>query len=197
MITILVAHDRNRLIGRSGTNSLPWHIPEDLKLFKQRTLNHSVIMGMKTYLSLSKRPLPNRRNIVVSRSLFSNCLESIDNDGNKFESGCSAIKCGSLECAISVAKSFRKEKGEIFIIGGAEIYKYALENNLVDKIIVTLVYECYQGDIFFPNLGNEWACEVEQINDDFEILIYTKSISNSECVPSLTEVEKSPFGWPL
>lgn len=130
MISIIAAISENRTIGKN--NRLPWHIPEDLKRFKSLTLGHPIIMGRTTFESIRK-PLPGRTNIIVTR-----------NKEFKAE-GC--VICNSLNEAINVAK--RNNQGEIFIIGGGQIYEQAIE--FADKIYLTIVKGSYEGDAFFPD----------------------------------------------
>ena len=135
MISIIVAIARKNVIG--GDNALLWNIKEDLRRFREITSNHTVIMGRKTYESIG-RPLPNRRNVVITRSNV------------KFE-GCETFN--SFEKAI---KKYSKKGEEIFIIGGAEIYKQALP--LADKLYLTRVHNVeYKGDAYFPKYDKkEW-----------------------------------------
>ena len=127
-ITLIAALAANGVIG--DRNALLWHISEDLKHFKELTSGHPVIMGRKTYESLG-RPLPNRLNIVVSRS----CTQ-ID--------GCTVA--GSLEEALRAAAATDSE--ECFIIGGAQIYAQAMP--LADRLCLTIVERDYEGDTSFP-----------------------------------------------
>ena len=122
MVSIIVAVAQNGTIG--DKNSLLWHISEDMRFFKRTTSGHPVIMGRKTYDSLG-RPLPNRTNVVISRT-----AEHIE--------GCQIAR--SLEEAIAL---FPAEE-EIFIIGGAQIYALALE--VADRIYLTRVEHDYEGD---------------------------------------------------
>ena len=134
MISIIVAVAQNGVIG--DKNSLLWHISEDMRFFKRTTSGHPVIMGRKTYESLG-RPLPNRTNVVISRT-----LRSIE--------GCTVV--GSLEEAVAM---FPKEE-EVFIIGGAQIYAQALP--LADRIYLTVVGKEYEGDTSFPALDlSQWT----------------------------------------
>ena len=126
MVSIIVAVAQNGTIG--DKNSLLWHISEDMRFFKRTTSGHPVIMGRKTYDSLG-RPLPNRTNVVISRT-----AEHIE--------GCQIAR--SLEEAIAL---FPAEE-EIFIIGGAQIYALALE--VADHIYLTRVEHDYEGDTSFP-----------------------------------------------
>src|SRR6187401_2586841 len=104
-ISIIVAFDENRLIGKD--NALPWHLPADLKFFKSITMGHHMIMGRKTFESIGK-PLPGRTSVIITRQ-----------QNLEFE-GC--IVVNSLEEALEKCKS----EDEVFIIGGAEIFKYSL-----------------------------------------------------------------------
>ncbi len=112
-LSLIVATDRNHGIGIN--NTLPWRLPEDLAFFKRTTSGHPIIMGRKTFDSIG-RPLPNRRNIVVTRN------------AQWRHEGVQAA--GSLDEAVQLAGD-----GEVFVIGGAQIYVDALP--LADKLIVT------------------------------------------------------------
>ena len=141
MITIVVAYSAgNRVIGRDG--KLPWHIPEDLANFKEMTLNQVVIMGRKTWQSLPEKykPLPNRINIIVTKFPSENTKDVF------YEA--------SVEDGIDLAKRLYADK-EIFLIGGAQLYKYAIDHNLADRIIASEIHEEYEGDTFFPELPNQ------------------------------------------
>lgn len=133
-ISIIVAMAQNRTIGIN--NTLPWRCPEDLKHFKSLTMGHHMIMGRKTYDSIGK-PLPGRTTVVVTR-----------NPGLKIE-GC--IVAHSLEQAISACAG----DGEIFIVGGAELYTQALP--LADTIYLTEIQQEVMGDAHFPAFRRqEW-----------------------------------------
>lgn len=129
MISLIAAHDKNRGIGIH--NKIPWHIPEDLKHFKEITMNHPVIMGRKTYESIGK-PLPGRTNIVVTRD-------------QNYSADVKVVH--SIDEAISYAKTIDQE--EIFIIGGAEIFRQSIDK--ADKLYVTIVDGVYKADTFFPD----------------------------------------------
>lgn len=136
MIKILVAFDENRVIGKN--NELIWHLPADLKRFKALTTGHVIIMGRKTYDSIGK-PLPNRTTIVISRN------PDLQIEG--------VICTCSMEEAILKAKSLSRE--EIFIVGGAEIYKLSLA--VADQILVTQLHDIFEGDTFFPEIvADQW-----------------------------------------
>lgn len=135
-LNIIVAVAENGVIG--GSNTLLWHISEDLRRFKQLTTGHPVIMGRKTYLSIG-RPLPNRRNIVISRQ------------ADLQIEGCEVFS--SLEAAIAACREAGAEQA--FVIGGGEVYRQALP--LADRIHYTRVFRAYEGDTTFPELDPaEW-----------------------------------------
>jgi dihydrofolate reductase len=139
-VSLIVAVANNGVIGKD--NDLIWHLPKDMGFFKETTLGHHVIMGRKNFESIPERfrPLANRTNVIITR-----------NSDYKAE-GCVVVN--SVEQALEAAK----QNGDIqpFIIGGGQIYKLALENNLVDKIYLTKVHHTFDGDTFFPELNNEW-----------------------------------------
>ena len=126
MISVIVAVAENGTIG--DNNTLLWHITEDMKRFRQLTTGHPVVMGRKTYDSLG-RPLPNRRNVVISRQDLA--IE-----------GCEVVH--SLEEALAL---FQAEE-EVFIIGGAQIYAEAMP--VADRFYLTVVEHPYEGDTLFP-----------------------------------------------
>ena len=140
MIKIIVAMSENRVIGNN--NELIWKLSSDLKRFKDLTTNNPVVMGRKTYESIG-RPLPNRRNIIISRQ------------PDYLVDDCEIVS--SLEEALLLTNS------DCFIIGGGEIYKQSLE--VVDKIYLTLVHKEFEGDTKFPELNKEWI-EVSRENFD-------------------------------
>lgn len=140
MISIIAAIGKNRELG--ARNKLLWHISEDMERFKKLTTGQVVIMGRKTYESIPEkfRPLPNRVNIIVSRSA------SLDPSATP-QDDTKLLFCSSIEDAIAKAKQFNKE---IFIIGGAQIYGQSLK--YTDKLYLTLVDKEYpDADVFFPD----------------------------------------------
>lgn len=151
MISIIVAVAENNVIGKD--NTLIWHLPADMKYFKEKTSGHCIITGRKNYESIPEkfRPLPNRTNIVITRQ--------------KDYPAPGAIVVGSIEEAIQKAKETKDE--EIFIIGGAEIYKQSIE--LADRIYLTQIHNKFDGDAFFPELDHsKWSetSKTEGIIDD-------------------------------
>lgn len=132
MISLIVATSKNHAIGKD--NLMPWHISEDLKYFKRTTSGHPVIMGYNTYLSLGGRPLPNRRNIVVSTR-----AEAGEKDGVEF--------FNSLPQALEAAAT---GTDEVFVIGGGQIYRSALQ--FADRLYITEIDTVIENaDTFFPD----------------------------------------------
>lgn len=130
IISLIAALDKKSGIGKE--NRLLWHLPADLKFFKKVTTGHTVIMGRNTYESIGK-PLPQRRNIVLTR-----------------KEGYSAPGCEVSEDLFSAIKSCHKEQ-EIFIIGGADIYRQAIQ--VADKLYLTRVDVVMDADTFFPEFS--------------------------------------------
>lgn len=142
-VSLIAAIGKNRELGKD--NRLLWHIKEDLQRFRDITRGHTVIMGRKTWESLPTRPLPNRFNIVITRDI-------------KFKAE-GAVVCGSIEQAIEKAGS----NDEIFIIGGGQIYKEAMEKGLADKLYLTVIDAGSDADTFFPDYS------------DFKKVVFEKS----------------------
>ena len=145
MITIIAAIAKNNALGKD--NDLIWHLPADLKRFKKETTGHHILMGRKTFESIGK-PLPNRTTVIITRN------------NDYFIDGC--LSANSIEEAIELAKA----DDNIFIIGGAQVYKQALENNLVDKLDITIVHEEFEADVFFPEIEASIWKEVSR--EDFK-----------------------------
>lgn len=161
MVTLLVAHDENKLIGRK--QGLPWQLPEDLKLFKQRTQNNVVVMGLKTYCGLPVKPLRNRVNIVVMMPDESREFIFPKNDERTI-----TIASHGITDAIGVAKSSFPGK-EIFICGGASIYAQSLKQGLVDRMFISVVDGSHEGDVYFPEIYGEWKWKVVEQYDQFRV----------------------------
>jgi dihydrofolate reductase len=144
-VSLIVAVSENGVIGKN--NDLIWHLPNDMRFFKETTMGHHVIMGRKNFESIPHkyRPLPNRTNIIVTRQT------------DYKAQGCVVVN--SIEAALEVAK--QNGDTEPFIIGGGQIYKLALEAKMIDKIYLTKVHHSFDGDTFFPELDNSWK-EVER-----------------------------------
>ena len=147
-VSIIVAVSENNVIGKN--NDLIWHLPKDMKFFKDTTIGHCVIMGRKNHESIPHKysPLPERVNIIVTRK-----SEYIAN-------GC--IVVNSLEKAIEIAK--QNGDKEPFVIGGGQIYKLALERDLIDRVYLTRIHHHFDGDTYFPDLSSDW---IEISRQDF------------------------------
>ena len=141
MITIIAAIAFNNALGKD--NKLIWHLPSDLKRFKKVTLNHSVIMGRKTFESL-KKALPNRKNIVITR--------------NRNYKAKDCVVVNSLKTAIELVKNEENS----FIMGGAQIYKQAIK--LADKLDLTFVHHKFEADTFFPEIDTNLWKETSRID---------------------------------
>ncbi len=138
-VAIIAAVARNGVIGHR--NRMPWHLPEDLKRFKQLTLGHAVIMGRRTFESIGK-PLAGRNNIVVTRSPDWTCA------------GCHAAH--SLEAALAAVH----EREDAFVIGGAQIY--ALAFPIASRLYITEIERDFEGDAFFPEFDRSRWREVSR-----------------------------------
>lgn len=137
MISAIFAISQNNIIGYN--NSLPWHIPEDLKRFKELTLNKKIVMGRKTWESLPKKPLPNRQHYVLTRD---RCfIEDWANDKEKKES------FHILSGLQNINVLFPKDE-EVFIIGGGEVFREAFDLQIIDKVYVTGIHNDIIGDIY-------------------------------------------------
>jgi len=136
-VSAIVAIGENNAIGKN--NQLLWHLPADLRHFKNKTAGHTIIMGRKTFDSVGK-PLPNRRNIIVTRKDIT-------------IPGAEVVK--SIEDALELCKG----EDEVFIGGGAEIYKLAMDKT--DKIYLTIVHKMFDADTFFPEIDFEKWVETE------------------------------------
>lgn len=159
-ISIIVAMAENRAIGYR--NKLPWsRLPEDLKRFKEITLGHTIIMGRKTFESIG-RALPGRKNIIVT------------SDKNYASKALDCIIVSSINDAIQKTEAL--DGDEIFVIGGAEIYKQFLP--MAEKIYLTLVHKEWPGDAFFPDLDLVKWEEIERAdNKDYSFVTLIKKQS--------------------
>jgi len=154
-LSIIVAMTEQRVIGKNSR--LPWKIPEDMDLFKQTTLHNTVVMGRNTWFSLpaKSRPLPERKNIVISKS-------------TPIIAG--AEVCYTLQDAVEKAERY---EGNIFVIGGGELYKSALP--LADKLYISHIKKHYDGNVFFPEIKfDEWNVKEEREYSQFIFKRYDK-----------------------
>lgn len=161
MISLIAAIGKNNELGKN--NTLVWSMPTDLKYFRDKTKGHTVIMGRKTFESIG-HPMPNRKNIIITR------------DKNYKSEGIEVVH--SLDEAITLANTFPPQNEEIFIIGGAEIFKQALP--IADRLYITHIYaEDETADTFFPEIipviWNEVSHE-EHKRDEKNPFNYTFSV---------------------
>ena len=130
-LSLIVAMDDNRLIG--SNNDLPWYLPADLAFFKRTTMGKPIIMGRKTFVSIG-RPLPDRRNIVITRNSSFNAA------------GCEIVN------GIQDALSLCSEAEEVMLIGGASLYQQTI--NQATRLYITLIRHSFEGDTWFPEFDS-------------------------------------------
>lgn len=162
ILTHITAMSENRVIGTQ--NKLPWSIPEDLKFFREKTKGHIMIMGRKTFDSLGAKPLPQRFHIVITRQNLQSTHPLV-----KY------VK--TLDEAIDLAKTLTSQWGEeVFIAGGGEIYKQSMDRT--DKIYLTVIYQNFEGDTYYPEVPTERFKLVEKSDRTdpvpFSFLTYLK-----------------------
>lgn len=144
-VSLIVAMDSNRGIGKN--NDLMWHLPADMNFFKETTKNQIVVMGRKNYDSIPEkyRPLPNRLNVILTR--------------NKDFKAENCLVFNSLNDCLDHFKDEKERK--VFIIGGGEIYKIALDSNCLNEMYITFVNGVFDADTFFPKFDeSEWKKQV-------------------------------------
>ncbi|MEP5765738.1 MAG: type 3 dihydrofolate reductase [Halieaceae bacterium] len=164
-LALIVAVAENGVVGRD--NSMPWHLPEDLKYFKRTTLGKPVLMGRKTWESIG-RPLPGRSNIVITRQA------QYQAEG--------AQVVADLQSALALAESVAAADGseELMVIGGAEIYRAALP--LAQRLYITEVHAEVTGDVFFPDwdrrqwreLARERHSAASEGDFDYSFVVYER-----------------------
>lgn len=165
-VSLIVAMDLDRGIGRN--NDLMWHLPNDMKFFKDTTQEQIVVMGRKNYDSIPEkyRPLPNRENVVLTRN-------------SEFTAG----ECPVFHSLEECLKVYENESERVvFMIGGGEIYRLALEANVVDEMYITHINHRYGADTFFPEFNlKDWEVQTiqEQAKDErheasFTVLKYSR-----------------------
>ncbi|MBB5173529.1 dihydrofolate reductase [Texcoconibacillus texcoconensis] len=139
MISFVVAMDENRLIGAAG--DLPWRLPNDLAHFKKTTMGAPIVMGRKTYESIG-RPLPGRRNIVITRN--------------------PTFQAEGIEVLTDFdhVDEWQQSEEEFFVIGGAEIFQQFLP--YVERMYITVIHETFKGDTYFPDVLDDWVVVDEQ-----------------------------------
>jgi dihydrofolate reductase len=167
---IIVAMNSDRLIGAAGR--LPWRLPADLKHFKATTLNHAVVMGRRTYESCAK-PLPRRRNIVVSRSAAFAAAHAADApSATSADQSTTLDIVSSLDDALALCRRLGEE--DCYIAGGAQIYEAALP--LADEMIVTWIdAPDAKGDTYFPAFDeSQWRTEPYPADPALKIVRYIR-----------------------
>jgi dihydrofolate reductase len=156
-ITLVVAASENNAIGLN--NQLLWHLPKDMRFFKNTTWGMPILMGRKTFESMGSKPLNGRLNIIITR--------------NKNWVNEDVTVVHTMEEAITLADKFSYK--ELLVIGGGEIYEMALP--MAEKIWLTRVHTTIEGDVYFPKLNTEWemvsstqntADEKHKFSFDFE-----------------------------
>jgi dihydrofolate reductase len=149
-ISLIAALASNRVIGRDG--GLPWHLPPDLRRFKRLTLGHTMILGRKTYESIG-RALPGRSMVVVTRQADYAVPEGVR-------------VAPSVEEALRLARE-RDPQGEVFIAGGAELYRLTLP--IADRLELTRIEQEFAGDTFFPEFDEaDWRLVEEERHESGE-----------------------------
>ena len=161
-VSISAAMTEEGVIGKG--NVMPWKIPEEMTYFRRKTTGYPVIMGRKTHESIG-RILPGRQNIVISRNPKMKKLEQPTNG---------LIVVDSLAAAVDWCDG---QKPECFIIGGAQIYKQALDDDIVDRMYLNAIKFPYKGDVFFPEFdSNMWAIDFppEEYAEFKPMILYRK-----------------------
>ena len=158
----MAAKAKNNVIGKD--NNLVWHLPADLKFFKETTKGHTLIMGRKTFESLGN-PLPHRDSWIITR--------------NKYYTADGISTFNSLESALVAAEN--KGLDVVFILGGGEVYRQSM--NIADKMIITEIHEDFEGDTYFPEIDPKiWKeidrieCKADEKNKyDFAFVVYLRA----------------------
>jgi dihydrofolate reductase len=170
-LILIAALNKNRVIGRNG--KIPWHIPEDIHRFKQFTTHHTVLMGRKTFESIGK-PLPNRKNVVVSKNQ------------NLFKS----LKIGEVNNTLfffpsieSALFNFQSEE-KVFVIGGGEIFSQTIDR--ADELDLTIVENDEAGDVFFPPyehlIGTSFFITSEERRTGMKFLMLRRNVIPKELI---------------
>jgi len=156
IISLVVAASENNVIG--SNNQLPWHLPNDLKFFKNTTWAMPIVMGRKTFESMGNKPLKGRLNIIITKQ------KNWQADG--------VVIVNSFDDALFVTKShFYKE---MFVVGGGEIFEQTIQK--AQKIYLTRVHTKIEGNIFFPEIDtNKWLLKSSQLNPSDDKHLYSYS----------------------
>lgn len=141
MVSLIVAMTRDNVIGKD--NAMPWHLPADLAYFKRTTLGKPVVMGRNTFASIGK-PLPGRRNIIVSRSL------------GEAPAGTEVV------ASPAAALDLLADEAEVMVIGGGQLYRAFMP--LAQRLYLTRIEASLDGDTRFPSIGDEWRLTAEHLH---------------------------------
>ncbi len=180
-LSIITAMNQDRVIGKGG--QLPWHLPEDLKFFKRQTAGTAVIMGRKTYESMG-RPLPRRRNLIITRQkdyqptmpsrpppddpALEVLFAADDADARRSDDQTCVDAFNDLQSAIDCCR--RRNEPRAFVIGGAQIYQQALEQDVVDEMLITHIDQPnIDGDAYFPNFDESKWRDDGPVDDSFSL----------------------------
>lgn len=162
-VSVIAAVAENRVIGKN--NDLAWHLPDDLKFFKETTKGRTVVMGRKNYESIPHkyRPLPGRPNVILTT-----------NPDYKAE------RCTVFTDLNTALREIEREgETHCFIIGGGEIYRLALEKNVADDMYITQVHAAVEGDTFFPKTdGEKWQEEIISVHEADEKHAYPFTVKH-------------------
>lgn len=164
-VSIVAAVAKNGIIGID--NCLPWHLPEDLAFFKQTTLGCPVLMGRKTYESIN-RPLPGRLNVVLTTNADWQPAPAKDGTPRSVIAFPASLPSGNttqIATATNLPDALKWLAGfeQVFLIGGANLYEQALQQNWVDELILTEIHENFEGDASFPQWDRTRFTEIDRI----------------------------------
>ena len=156
-LSIIVAHDSNLVIGKEG--GLPWHYSEDLKFFKKTTMGSPMLMGRGVFEELNEKPLPDRKNVVLSRSRSYDHVPTFK--------------------SIDEALDYLSDEEQVFIIGGGEIYNQTIDR--ADELIITQIKKEYEGDTFFPEyrdqISKTWKEVWREEHEEFSFVKYERVVN--------------------
>lgn len=153
-LIVIAAHDPNLVIGKGG--ELPWHYSEDLKFFKRTTMGAPLLMGRTVFEELNEKPLPGRKNVVLSRKKNYDHVPTFN--------------------SIEKALNFLKGSEKVFVIGGGEVYRQTID--LADELIITEIKNEYEGDTYFvdyrDDIGNTWKEVWREDHPEFTFIKYER-----------------------
>lgn len=172
MVNMIVAYNKNFVIG-DKFSKVPWHIPQELKFFKETTTGHACLMGRKTWESIPAqyRPLSERLNLIVSKDPEKVVLPEPKENAMVYVGS-------SIESCLDLCSQWLAVDQEVFIIGGAQVYRYCLDHDLVDRVLVSEIkgHLDVDGAAFFPDLTQlGWASTVMEEFDEFTVKDYKRA----------------------